>query len=242
MDARCSRDAVLIEERFTPNNPDSVDLLRLLQLADSALPVGGFAHSFGFESIVDYGYVQLDDLKSVISDWLQEFGALEGYYCALACRAAREPVATPSAWASMNGSLDARKQARESREASCAMGRRLLDLAARAFSLKDLPQAATGGTHYACSFGFVAGRLGIKETDAVPAFLHQSSTGLIAAFQRLMPIGHTQAHQVLFQIKLEIAAASARALQADKPVPSFNFLPETGSMRHPRLAVRLFMS
>ncbi len=242
MDAGSSQGALLMEDRTAPSWPDPALLLRLLQLADSALPVGGFAHSYGFESLVEYGYLQPEQLESVLRDWLQESGVMEGYHCAAACRVARAPSADLDQWIRINRSLGARKQARELREASCAIGRRLLHLAARAFALPKLPGASAGETHYACCFGFVAGALALPESLATPAFLHQAAAGLVSALQRLMPVGHTRAQEVLFRLKPEIAGVSARAMQAEEPVPSFAFLPELGSMRHPRLPVRLFMS
>src|SRR5579872_2110113 len=64
-----------------------MELLHLLQLADSALPVGGMAHSFGLESLVELGFVGPDGLEQFLRDWLAESGALEAAFCARACSA-----------------------------------------------------------------------------------------------------------------------------------------------------------
>ncbi len=244
MDAHPCEGALLMEDPIAlpVRDADTVMLLRLLQLADSALPVGGFTHSYGFESLVEYGYLQPERLEPLLRDWLQESGALEAYHCAATCRLARAPTLDLDRWIRINLDLGARKQARESREASCAIGRRLLHLAARALGLPRLPFPSEGETHYACCFGLVAGALALPESLATPAFLHQAVTGLVSAFQRLMPVGHTWAQEVLFRLKPEIALVSERAIQAEEPAASFAFLPELGSMRHPRLPVRLFMS
>jgi urease accessory protein len=203
-------------------------LLHLLQLADSALPVGGMAHSFGLESLVEFGFVQPDGLEAFLRGWLAEAGALEAAFCARAC-------STPTEFDTLNVRLAARKPARESREASAAMGRRLLDLAARAYGI-DTPAARE--FQYPCCFGYVAGVLQIPMLEAAAAFLHQSTAGLISAGQRLMPLGHTQAQTILFRLKPAIVEAAGSNIDA----PSFTPLVETASMCHSRLATRLFIS
>jgi urease accessory protein len=210
----------------------SLELLHILQLADSAIPVGGMAHSFGLESLVELGFVTPQTLECFLRDWLVETGLLEAAFCARACT-------QPEDFAALNLRLAARKPARESRAGSAAMGRRLLDLAARAF---QVPLPAAGEVQYACCFGYAAGVLQIPAAMAVPAFLHQSTAALISACQRLMPLGHTEAQAILFRLKPAIAEVTARALAADADVPSFTPLVEVASMTHPRLATRLFVS
>ena len=111
-----------------------MELLHLLQLADSALPVGGMAHSFGLESLVEFGFLQPESLECFLRDWLAEAGSLEAAFCARAC-------ARPESSSWLNMRLCARKPARESREGSAAMGRRLLDLAARAYGIATVARA-----------------------------------------------------------------------------------------------------
>jgi urease accessory protein len=206
-----------------------MQLLYLLQLADSALPVGGLAHSFGLESLVELGFLQPDGLESFLRGWLTESGALDAAFCARAC-------STPAEFATLNVRLAARKTARESRQGSAAMGRRLLDLAARAYGIAV--HAAGGEVQYPCCFGYVAGALDIEPGDAAAAFLQQSVAAMIFAGQRLMPLGHTQAQTILFRLKSAIADAACATIDA----PSFTPLIETASMCHSRLMTRLFIS
>src|SRR5690242_18340205 len=106
-------------------------LLRLLHLADSALPVGATAHSFGLEKLIDDGLLSTADLESFFEDYLEENGVLEASYCRAAHRLAFDsPDVFGTAWRDLNERLSARKPARESREASLAIGRRFLRLAA----------------------------------------------------------------------------------------------------------------
>src|ERR1700681_2413064 len=67
---------------FSP--PEDLAYLRLLHLADSALPIGALAHSFGLESLVWAGMLKVSDLPEFLHGYLQEAGTLE----AIACREA----------------------------------------------------------------------------------------------------------------------------------------------------------
>ena len=66
-------------------------------------------------------------------------------------------------WVTVNAEFGARRPARESREASTALGRRFLQLAAAMSKLPVLEAAckkAGSEIHLAASFAFVAGALG----------------------------------------------------------------------------------
>src|SRR6266480_6354653 len=62
---------------------DYLALLRLMQLADSALPVGAMAHSFGLETLVAEEYLEVQQLGSFLRDYLEETGVVESAFCRL---------------------------------------------------------------------------------------------------------------------------------------------------------------
>jgi urease accessory protein len=217
---------------------DELALLRLLQLADSALPVGAAAHSFGLESLIEDGAVTVDGMESFLLGFLEENGSMEAAFFRAAHRLSQVPGEEFAAeWRSLNQRLSARKLARESRDASLSLGRRLLRLASELLPEIALPDDID--SHHVTAFGLVAGIAGIDERNAVLAWLHQSTAALVSAAQRLAPLGQTRASGMLWRLKpamRDLAEVAYGDVSCSAP------LPEIAAMRHSKLASRLFMS
>ncbi len=109
---------------------DQLSLLRLMHLADSALPIGSTAHSFGLETLVAEGTIHVEQLERFLQDYLEEAGRLESTYCRLGHRLASftDGKRRETQWLALNAQLSAFKTARESRTASATLGRRFLTL------------------------------------------------------------------------------------------------------------------
>lgn len=221
-------------------------LLRLLHLADSALPIGATAHSFGLETLVQDGDVALPQLERWFVDYLAESGSVDAYYCRrchdLGTHLAQPPdQAWLRAWRTYNQELSALRPARESRAASHALGGRLLRLLADLDpqevwqALLRVPDA---DMHYCCVFGLGGALLALEAEATTLALLRQNVAGLVSACQRLMPLGQGRAGQLLWRLQEPIAAAAA---PGGAPFP-FTALLDVGSMRHPQRHVRLFIS
>ncbi len=215
---------------------DDLAQLRLLHLADSALPVGAMSHSFGLEGMAAEHGLRAADLPEFFRGWLAGAGAVEAAFCMRAWE-----IRDPDPWCVLNSDLTARKPTRESRDASLSLGRRFLRLAASL--MDDARLAMPGPAHFATAFGLVGGALGIPRAACAAAFLHQSLYGAVSACQRLLPFGQSSAAALLWELKPRILSVVADTAGRE-PDDLWNPQPmlEMASMRHPRLSTRLFIS
>lgn len=208
---------------------DETSFLRLLQLADSALPVGGAAHSFGLETLAEEGSLPPGGVERFLRDYLEECGAMDAAYV-------RKAWSAPD-HGQLSVEYSARKPPRESREASLKMGRRLAELVN---VLLPAPLLESG-LHYCVAFGAAGALLGVEEHATALAYLHQSVAGLISACQRLMPLGQAAATAIFWNLKPAISRA-AKSFSKTGEVWCFSPYPELASMRHGSLGTRLFIS
>jgi urease accessory protein len=223
-----------------------LSLLQLLQLSDSALPVGSLSHSLGLEALISDGDLE-DDVETCpvalaryLEDLLSEWLLVDAVYCREAHACAIGGIQIRD----LNQQISALRTAREAREASLTMGRRFAVLAA---ALQPEPAlielAKLEELHHAVAFGYTFGILSIDSDLTVGSFLHQTMLTAISAAQRLLPLGQTQANRIAWDLKHAILAVvqQSRSL-SPSAVCCFAHLPDIACMRHPCLPTRLFVS
>jgi urease accessory protein len=242
--------------RPVPAASPALAYLQLLHLADSALPIGALAHSFGLETLVSRALLKVSDLESFLRGYLEESGMAEATFCREAFHLAsnRGKNFSIERWRHLNASLSAMKPARETRSCCGALGRNFL-MAVSAFGdfpvIRSAVEDATQGSNqqhpyiieHSPAFGLVGGALEFAEESVLVAYLHQSTASLVSACQRLLPLGQTEATRILWSLKPSMIETAKRSLSVRlDDVCCFNPMLDWGAMEHPALGTRLFIS
>lgn len=239
----------------------SADLtgLRLLQLADSALPIGSLAHSLGIETLAAPEILTKEHLSGFFRGYLEEAGLLDAVFCREGWRlgSTHGNEFASSRWRGMNDLYSALKPARETRIASASLGENFLRalLACGDFPLLEMALEEAAGPDRRCSkgqrkpihhspaFGLACGVLGIDQDQAAMAYLHQTVASLVSACQRLMPLGQREAMRLVWDLKPTMIETASRSRGcAIEQTFSLTALLDWGSMEHPALRTRLFIS
>ncbi len=222
-------------------------LFYLLQLAGGTFPTGGFSQSWGLETYVEEGIitdsVQLQSfLVTYLHQVLQDF---EGpAYCQAHDLAA---AADETGLRRLEEVLWAMKLTQETRDASVRMGKALLRISSQILEdpfLHAYYRNAPGGRiSYPLAYGLLVARLQIPKQDGLRAYLFSSVNGVVQSGIKLIPLGITQAQQLLawlHPLMEEVAAAASLPEKAE--LASFFPALDIASMRHEVLPTRLYMS
>lgn len=212
-------------------------LARLLQMHDSAFPVGTFAHSGGLEAYAQEG-MDPDGLERYLAAQIDlGWGRLELGAWHLAWR---DP--SPAALGAQNDRASAWMVVPSLRDASLRRGARTLRLASRlwpdvadAWPRTPLHQAIVGGA--------LAARLGIGAPDGLLAFAHGTLSASVAAATRCMALSPERAQEILVALTPRLVTAVDRALDdPDAQMFSATIGADVAAVRQTRLRTRLFQS
>lgn len=219
---------------------DEARLLHLLQWSDSALPVGGFAHSHGLETLVHSGrVVNIEDLRQVL---LAQAVALGGTELIALWYVARSPM-PEAAFVPARDHLLAVLWPQEAREASAALGRRLLDVGER-LAERTCLERQPGEVFLAGPVaGLLARHLGFTPQAMARSFLYGHVAQSAAAAVRLLRLDPLEVQAIVWGLAEGLADISARAEHTRlRDMGHAAWELEVAQMRHPQDLLRLFRS
>lgn len=199
----------------------------VLQLADSAFPTGGFAHSAGLEAHVQTG--ELASLEQFCRELIEQtaHGSLP-----IVGAAHDEPARLVELDAFTRATLWSHVASRASR----MQGRALLDVAHRSFGVAKV--AGIDG-HLAPVFGYVTRSLRVDRNEALATFLHLALRSALSAAVRLGVAGPAEAQSLHRHLHPALDAAIARTpAEVAQTSPLIELIQATQD----RLYSRLFQS
>lgn len=227
-------------------------MLPLLQLSDSALPTGAFAHSFGLETYLARGAVH-DEAS--FRGWLEAFldhqlVPADGLAVRLAAEASAA-VGRGSAEAveELDALMHAQALPLQLRTAGVTMGRRLIEIGRNALPgprLEQYGQLVDAGRcrgHQAIAFALIGADHGAPPDGLVRAYLFSTVTTLTQNAVRGVPLGQNAGQRVLAALRPRVDAAAHRIGCLDRS--DLGAVPpglEIAQMQHETQRARLFMS
>jgi urease accessory protein len=170
----------------------------LWQLADSAFPTGGFAHSGGVEAALQHGELRgREDLNAFLE-------AALGQAASSALPFVSATYDDPGNFVATDAHCDAFTSNHVANRASRLQGRAFLHSAERAFDLPALTglreELAESPCHFAPVFGLIAQTLRLPKRDAQRLFLFTQVRGWVSSAVRLGVLGPLEAQAV--QVRL----------------------------------------
>lgn len=206
----------------------------LLQLSDSALPTGGFSHSFGFEQYISGG--EIHD-AATFSAWLRVYTANQLTHTdALAMRLFYEGLPE----ADLADRVVASTLPAQLRAADVAMAKRLRTIGVDALGV---PRTDVELAHPAIEFARIARHFDVPCADAIVGHLSATVNTLTQNAVRGIPIGQSDGQRVVTTAHAWIEDACRRVWTLEEGdlgmvAPGL----EVAQMQHERLRARMFMS
>lgn len=222
-------------------------LFYLMQMAGGTFPSGGFSQSWGLETYVSQGLVTDD----------RTFIEFTTTYLESTITRCEGPLMREAYELAKADDMDAIKEleelsvavkvTKESRESSLRMGKAFRRIMAEVVDddfltrLKKL--SGMEGITYPVVYGAVCGRLGLDVEEAMKAFVFSTVNALVQSAVKLIPLGNTQAQQVLTELYPVMETTADESLKVPLDEIS-NFCPglDIASINHEFLTTRLYMS
>ena len=221
----------------------TLPLLRLLQITDSAFPVGGYAYSHGLEWLVAEGRVSNEDgLADLLSTLVSQTVRRQWLPAAARAFMARSQTQLRR----IDAMLDASISAAAERAAGRAMGQRLMEVCADIIGVTEgspLAGLRESPKQFAAVFGALGQTFALAELEMLSALGYSLVSSVTQAAVRLGVIG-AQASARLVANSLQPLAEAATIVEATRRPAIGSFAPgvELAAMLQPTLRFRMFAS
>jgi urease accessory protein len=213
----------------------------MLQFADSTLPVGSYAHSFGLEGLCQGGRIKtVEDLALFLQrDVRHSLVAVEvplmlrGYRAALDLDGEAIRSWDEVAWAL--------KPTSQLRDAASRIGRQTWKLYQKTW--RELEGESFVHFQAAVVSGVIFAERGVSEKAAYWTVVYQTFSALVQSALKLLPIGPAAAQLVLQEVLQGMGEdfEAARSTK-DAELGAFNPVWDIAASRHERADARLFIS
>ncbi len=221
-------------------------LVRLLQLASPALPIGAYSYSQGLEWAVEAGAVRDAATAHAWIGDLMVCVQAAGEAAVLVRLTAAAEAGDWQTFARWNAWFRASRESAELSAETMQMGGSLTKLLADLDVLDDAARAALAASApiaLPAAFALAARALRVPARAAVTGYLWSWLENQVLAAIKLVPLGQVAGQKVLLALGTEIPAAAARAQSiADDDVTSFAPGLALASIRHETQYSRLFRS
>jgi urease accessory protein len=227
----------------TTTMADALPLLRLLQLASPALPVGAFNFSQGLEYAVDQGWVRTaNDARDWILGIAQHGIATLDLPLLLRMHAAWRDGDAARALA-LSRELLAARETQELRAEERHMGQSLAKILAGFGIAAATDWQRERGASYAAMFALAATDAGAAARDTAIAYTWAWAENQAIAAVKLIPLGQTDGQRVLEAIRQHIGPlVTAAETLADEEIGTTTPLAVMASAWHETQYTRLFRS
>jgi urease accessory protein len=233
----------------TVATPTDIQFLRLLQIHDSAFPIGTYTQSYGMETYIQEDIIRTkEELIDFCTTFLHQnlvYG--DAIFIQEAHKAAKHR--DTDRLLHLENLCGAIKLAKESRDASVNLGRQFIrtvsPLVEDAFfdEWKNRINANEIKGHYAILYGIYCAVNDVDAHYAVLSYLFSSVNGLVQNAVRAVPFGQNTGVQAMHQLAEEVVVAAGIVAGLQESDISNNALGiELASMKHEYLFSRLFIS
>ena len=177
----------------------------LLQINDALFPIGGYSHSYGLETYIQYGLVK--DAATADRFIRNRLRYSIFYTDLLAVRLAYEAAVSGQMGKldRLEEEMEASRIPEEVREASKKLGRRFVKTINGMETLSQLPRwkdylekRAGKTTCHPCAYGTLCAAAGMEKQEVLAGFLYAQTSAMVTNCVKTIPLSQSEGQKLLF--------------------------------------------